>query len=383
MKKILIWETAAIIGGGQKMSLLITTLLKQKNSEYSFCYLIPGTGPLAAELARQNIPFYSMGNQTLPTGVKSKRMVFRYAWLSLKAIVSFLKIAVREKPDIIYISGPAALPWGAICGAIIRKPVVWHLHHLFLDGATKKLLNLLSSWQSVKAIISVSNAVANQIISPQAITKKRTIYNPVDVRKYASGQGESIFSELGLKRTSRTIILGHIGLLQPSKRQGFLIAMVEELKSRGYDAQVFFVGQARDENAAYELWLRQIAKDKGLTGSVHFMGQRSDVPDILQAIDVLVIPSIEGLSLAGLEAMAAGKPVVTISKGGSAELIAASQAGCCFEEDDVTQAATMVMMTVDSSRNQLLRESGQKFVRKCSYEYYSKRLEEVFREVCQ
>ena len=190
MKKILVWETSAIIGGGQKMTLIVTDMLKHTSEGYDFIYLIPGKGPLTDELDKQNIPYHIMGDQTLPAGVKSRRMIFRYAWLSLKGIVGFLKVAAREKPDIIYIPGPAALPWGAICATLIRKPVIWHLHHIFLDGATKKMLNLFGGWQSVKTIIAVSDSVANQIISNNDAKKHAR-----QVR-FEAFSGEFLYSEL-------------------------------------------------------------------------------------------------------------------------------------------------------------------------------------------
>ncbi len=195
MKKILVWETLHIISGGQKMTLIITDMLKD---EFDFTYLIPSKGALSDELDKRGISYVFSGALTLPLGVKKKTDVLKYAWLSLKAVTMFIKLARREKPDIIYVPGPAALPWGAICGALIRKPVIWHLHHIFIDGATKRLLNICSGWKSVKAIISVSNCVGEQIINKKAWGKKITLYNPVDIIKYTSGNAESIIKELNL-----------------------------------------------------------------------------------------------------------------------------------------------------------------------------------------
>lgn len=377
MKKVLVWETLPIISGGQKITLIVTDMLN-KTGEYKFVYLIPGKGPLADELDQRNIPYYIMGDQTLPTGVKSKTAIFRYARLSLKAITGFFKVAMKEKPDIIYTPGPAALPWGTICGILIGKPVIWHLHHIFLDGATKKLVNLFSSWESIRTIISVSDCVAGQITNKKAFSKKITLYNPVDIAKYAEGCGEVILHELAIKKKENTIILGHIALLQPSKRQDVVIAIVQELKRVGYDAHAFFVGQARKEDITYELRLKQIIKNEKLDECTHFLGHRTDVSDILQAIDVVIIPSLEGLPLVALEAMAGARPIVTITSGGSAELITASQAGYCFDENNIRQAVEMTLCAVNSSHSKSLTENGEKFVKNCSYENYSGKILEVF-----
>jgi glycosyltransferase involved in cell wall biosynthesis len=65
-----------------------------------------------------------------------------------------------------------------------------------------------------------------------------------------------------------------------------------------------------------------LARELGLEGHVRFLGQRSDVACLLAALDIVVMPSrSEGLSLAAIEALAAGKPIVGYAVGGLTELI--------------------------------------------------------------
>ncbi len=193
MKKILVWETLATVSGGQKMTLQVIDLLKD---EYEFLCLIPAKGLLSDALDERKIPYICLGDQSMPTGVKGKSIIFRYAGLSVRCIFKSLSVIRKHKPDILYAPGPAALPWSAICGSLTHKPVVWHLHHIFLDGATKKLLNICGKWKSVKKIVAVSNVVGEQIVNEKAHTKTEVIYNPVDVEKYSSGCPERIYREI-------------------------------------------------------------------------------------------------------------------------------------------------------------------------------------------
>jgi hypothetical protein len=130
MKKVIVWETSPSVAGGQKMTLTVMDLLKD---DYLFHCLIPGEGTLADELKKRGIPYTLMGDQSMPAGVKGKRVYFQYAWLSLKNIVSSLGAIRRFQPDLLYAPGPASLPWSAVCGALTGKPVIWHLHHLFME----------------------------------------------------------------------------------------------------------------------------------------------------------------------------------------------------------------------------------------------------------
>lgn len=204
MKKAIVWETLGTVSGGQKMTLTVMDMLKD---EYEFCCLIPTEGMLADELKKRDIPYILMGDQTLPAGVKGKQVIFRYGWMSLKNILKSWKVIRRYKPDLLYAPGPAALPWSAVCGMLTGKPVIWHLHHIFLDGTTKKLLNLCSRLSAVKRIIAVSKCVGEQIVNETGVRKVEVMYNPVDVEKYASGDAEKVRPEIE-KALGRKIIGG-------------------------------------------------------------------------------------------------------------------------------------------------------------------------------
>lgn len=175
------------------MTLTIMDMLADK---YEFCCLIPAKGMMSEELKKRNIPYVLMGNQTLPTGVKGKEVILKYGLMSVKSVWKSLGVIRKYKPDILYAPGPAALPWSAVCGTLTHKPVIWHLHHIFLDGATKKLLNLCGKWKSVREIIAVSNCVGDQIVNEKAHKKVEVLYNPVDVEKYANGNPNHILPEI-------------------------------------------------------------------------------------------------------------------------------------------------------------------------------------------
>lgn len=372
MKKILVWETLGIVSGGQKMTLLVTDLLKD---ECDFHCLIPTEGALSEELEKRNIGYTLLGDQTMPTGVKGKSVIFRYAWLSLKAVIKGLFAVIKHKPEIIYAPGPAALPWSAIVGLLTGKKVIWHLHHIFLDGATKKLLNVCSAFGCVKKIIAVSECVGEQIQNEKGKQKVRVIYNPVDVERFSSGDGEKIVKELNLNTDD--VKIGHVALLQELKKQSFVLEVANELKKLGKKVKVIFAGRARDEDKWYEERLKNEVAELGLDNEVVFLGHRTDVPDILKAVDLIMIPSaFEGFPLAGLEAASAGTPVVACDRAGAEEFVRVSSAGAVFEEDNVKDAVEKVLMVI--TERSTLSENGKAFASKCDIKSYEKTIKEVF-----
>ena len=344
MKKALVWETLATVSGGQKMTL---TVLDMLSGQYEFCCLIPKEGMLSEELRKRNIPYVLMGDQTLPTGVKGWQVAFRYGWMSIKNVCKSLRVIRKFKPDVLYCPGPAALPWSAICGTLSGRPVIWHLHHIFLDGATKKLLNLCGKWKSVRTIIAVSNCVGDQIVNEKAHRKIKVLYNPVDVEKYANGNPERILAEveMALGRPmlrDDELVIGHIALIQESKKQTFTLEVIHALREKGYDVVGLFAGECRDPQ--YMEMIQKTMKQFGLEQFVAFLGRRNDIPDLLKLVDVLIIPSsFEGFPLAGLEAAAAGVPVAACDVGGAKEFVQVSGDGVSFQEDNVSAAASGII----------------------------------------
>ena len=264
-----------------------------------------------------------------------------------------------------------------MCGTLMRKPVVWHLHHIFLDGPTKKLLNICSKWKAVKRIIAVSHCVGEQVTAPSALPKIEVLYNPVDVTRHSSGIGQrfldSVQTQYGVPLTNR-ILIGHIALVQRSKQQSFVLAVIRKLRDLGIDAVGLFAGEVREQD--YEKELRQSIKEYGLEKATVLLGRREDIPDMLKALSVLMIPSIEGFPLAGVEATAAGTPVVACDVAGAREYIEVSKAGMIFRENDIEFAVSAVLSTIEQA--EVFAKNGLTFAKSASLPEYCRSLKSVF-----
>ncbi len=97
-----------------------------------------------------------------------------------------------------------------------------------------------------------------------------------------------------------------------------------------------------------EAEMRQLAQELGLAGRVHFLGQRPDIPDLLGALDIFVLPShSEGVSLALLEAMAAGLPVIATAVGGLPEVVTDGVNGLLIPPQDPEALAQALARLLD------------------------------------
>ncbi len=376
-QKILVWESAAFVSGGQKMTLLVTDLL---SDAYDWFYLIPERGALADELDARGIRYALTGKQSLPVGVKGKKAIPAYARMSSRALRIGVRAIKREKPCLIYAPGPAALPWSAICGSLTGLPVIWHLHHLFLDGPTKRLLDYCSGWKSVRKIVSVSQCVATQITNPKADAKKAVLYNPIDADRYANGESSVVFEECPelRKYVCDGVVITMIGILQEQKRQLMGIRLVRALADMGTNAALVLVGSPREGDSYGEV-LRESVTKHGVDNRVFFLGQRGDIPDILALSDLVFIPSVEGFPLVGLEAMAAHVPILANAEGGAGEIVRQSGWGDSFDFQD--EMGAVAQRALQLAKAQLDSDKADAFLEGVSNRRYKEWMKECFRNI--
>ncbi len=122
---------------------------------------------------------------------------------------------------------------------------------------------------------------------------------------------EALRKELNL---DNKFVVGHIGRFSLQKNHKFLIKVFNEIKNKNKNAHLLLIGA----NGDLEQQVRNQVKQLGLTESVSFLGNRSDVCDLISAIDVLLFPSFyEGMPNVVIESQASGLPCVisdTITK---------------------------------------------------------------------
>jgi glycosyltransferase involved in cell wall biosynthesis len=132
--------------------------------------------------------------------------------------------------------------------------------------------------------------------------------------------------------------------------------------------------------------VRQLATSLGLAGEVHFLGPRRDVPDLLKAMDIFVLPSYsEGVSLALLEAMAAGLPVIATEVGGLPEVVEHEKTGLLIPPRDVEAlAGALGRLLADPAWARQLGANARAHVRKhFSLDRLGREINEIYEELVE
>lgn len=128
-----------------------------------------------------------------------------------------------------------------------------------------------------------------------AIDSKKFIYNE-DIRKEKR-------KEIGLENS---FVVGHVGRFHPQKNHKFLIEIFAKIKERKDNAKLLLIGTGDLENS-----IKKQVQKLNLQNDVIFLGNRTDVNDLYQAMDIFIFPSLfEGLGIVAIEAQASGTPIV-------------------------------------------------------------------------
>jgi len=183
-------------------------------------------------------------------------------------------------------------------------------------------------------------------------SKFRVIYNGVDTEIFSPRpeQASALRREIGIP--AERIVIGSVGRLVPIKDYKTLLQAAEILVRQGKNVHVVLVGSGPEMPKLQA----HVAASTDLAGRVEFVPASNRVADLLNAMDIFVLPSIsEGMSNTILEAMATGLPLVVSRAGGNPEIV--GSVGGLFDPRDVKALADHLSQLVDS--NSLRREYGQ------------------------
>lgn len=230
--------------------------------------------------------------------------------------------------DVVHTHNTRPLLYSAPAARLAGVGAVVHTRHGQRLGASRRqtaLFNLACRW--VDRVVSVSSD-STELARAQGIAPRRllTVPNGIDLASLP-------FRE---HRANGPVVF--VGRLSPEKNVDILLHAIALLRERGSNPSVILAGDGPERAR-----LESLRATLRLTDNVHFIGAISDVPALLNSAGILVLPSrSEGISLALLEAMACGVPVLATRVGGSVEVIEDGVSGSLVASDDPEALADAV-----------------------------------------
>lgn len=282
-------------------------------------------------------------------GIRMNLIEFRRSPYSIKNIAAFFKLlnlVKRKKYDTIFCHEPVGGAMGRIVGKICNCRVVYMAHGFhFYNGAPKKsiIYYLIEKWLSKYTDVLITINEEDYEAAKRFKSRKVLLTNGVgiDVSKFIRNRNsEYIRNELGL--SEKDVILLSVGELIPRKNHMVVIDAVKLLNNPRIHYVVAGEGELKN------FLLNRISIDK-VDGNVHLLGYRTDINQLCNSADVFLMPSIqEGLSVALMESMACGLPVIASRIRGNVDLIDDKKGGYLVEVNDPSEYASCINRMVDN-----------------------------------
>lgn len=194
-----------------------------------------------------------------------------------------------------------------------RIPVrIAHSHNTISTDRYPLILDVWERWMRVRILRDATHLVACNRESAEWLygspgqndPRVEVIHNAIDLSDFEvlSASPAQIRRDLGFPQEGP--LLGHIGRFDPQKNHSFLIDIFAAWLERVPEAHLLLLGEG-----ALRPEIQDLVEARGIAANVHFLGVRTDVPRVLAALDLFLLPSLyEGLPLVLIEAQAAGTP---------------------------------------------------------------------------
>lgn len=302
----------------------------------------------------------------------------------LKALFSLWRLLIRERPFIVHTHTSKAGILGRLAAKFAGVPIIIHTPHghvfyghfgpliskFFL--LTERLMARITDRMVSLTQAEKNDYVALSISSPEKVT---TIHSGVDVDRFMNIQVNIAEKKRELGLNSKGLMVGTVGWLLSIKGPMHLLKAMPYVWENHPETSLIFVGKGDLEKG-----LKEEARRMGVSDKVIFLGWRDDIPEIMQVLDVFVLPSLnEGMGRVLVEAMAAGKPVVASSVGGILDLVKEGQNGFLAEPGDEKGLAIAIRKLLDDKKmRDEMGERGREMATKFSVEKMVEKIDVLY-----
>lgn len=348
MKTIL--HTIDTTGPGGAETVFIELLTRLPKDRFRCVVVIRGTGWVYEELLRRGIE---------PVLLPSRGS---FNWRYLLRLAALLR---RYRVDLVQSHLLGTNVYCALAGLLTRTPLVATFHGTVDIGERErfKALKFGAINRGATCIVAVSDSLRENIAgrTPLRTDRVRVIYNGIDVEDFNRPRSGELRRQFGWAQDE--LLVGCLGNIRSAKGYDVLLKAAAQLLQRGRKLRFVIAGQWLP-GRLYDDLLR-LREELGLAQHVQFIGFHPDPAGFLASLDLFLLPSIsEGFSLATIQAMAAGLPVVVTRSGGPEEIVRHGQTGWLIDAGDAgAMAEALGQLADDATLRASLAASGREHAR--------------------
>lgn len=319
--KILHVITSLKTGGAEKLMVDIIPQLRDLGNDVDLLVFDGTYTPFYSELESNGVKVYNLG---MYKSVYDIRYLYKLS--------RFLQ---KHKYDIIHTHNTASQLFVALLAGFMNVILCTTEHSTSNRRREMKWYAIIDRWMysKYKYIICISDQAETNLkayLGEFCLPKIVTIYNGVDIKKYMYATPCSDIVERFKGKKTAIMVAG----FRYQKDQKTIIRAYSCLPDNFH---FLFVGSGEKRKECEAL-----VQELGLDERIHFLGLRTDIPQLLKSVDVVVMSShFEGLSLSSIEGMASGKPFVASDVDGLREIVKGN--GLLFEHENEKELAKIIL----------------------------------------
>jgi len=347
--------TADVCGGSDRSLFDIVTHLPR--DRFAPAVILKRGDPMAAEYRRHMIPVVET-TLVSPRRALELGKLAQYALAFLPSVWRVRRAIRALNADIVHVNTLYNMV-GPVAAWLARKPLVWHVREMVVDSRVVGLMLKLVGLLATRAV-AISDAVAGTL--SHCGPRLRVIPNGIDLSEYDQPADPArLRDQYGL--TAGTPVVTTIGRLEHWKGQHVFVEALPAMFAACPEARALIVGGAAVNKPEYSEQLTARCAELGIANKVTFTGIRQDIPAVLAASSVLVLPTVtpEPFGRTVVEAMAAQIPVVATAAGGPLETVVDGETGFLVPPDDAAALAERIVdILSDPARRECMGAAGRR-----------------------
>ena len=266
---------------------------------------------------------------------------------SVWTVFSLARVIAQFGPSVLHTHNLGPLIYASLAKGLGQWQPILHGEHSQLNEdelSPRRMRQRRWLYHGCRCVHTVSESLRHHLLELGLTSEKwEVIANGVDTQRFRAGDRAAARRSLGLP--GEGLVVGMVGRFGLLKRHTLLLDSFALLAQRMDNVRLLIVGGGGPE----EQRVIEQAKASKVSARIHLAGFQNDTAPFYQAMDLLVVPSVnEGLSNAVLEAMASGIPAVCHTACGNAEVITSGADGFVAPLDNVEALAAQLQETLAS-----------------------------------
>ena len=307
----------------------------------------------------------------------------------LQTFFSLWRLMLQERPDIVHTHTSKTGILGRWAAKMAGVPIIVHTPHghVFYGHFGPLVSRFFLAIERLTAsitdcMVALSEGERNDYIrfSVSSPDKIVTIHSGVEIDRYMKAEVNVEEKRRSLGLNPNGLVVGTVGWLLPIKGPIHLLNAMAHIWRNHPEIRLVFVGKGELEGK-----LRAEASRMGVSERVTFLGWRDDIPEIMQILDIFVLPSLnEGMGRVLVEAMAAGRPVVASKVGGIPDLVEHKKNGFLVGPGDVNGTSLAIKrLLIDRKMRDEMGRMGRAMAQNFTVKGMVKKIDALYSSLCQ